>query len=231
MGLMRGSRVISFPRAEQKVSGGLESVTRIDSVPQILEGGMAMRPEVKLQNAASWAMLSGAEAAGVGAGDKPEGAAGPGRLANTTLWSEFQGIAAREQEQKERSLELKALEEKEKKEREAAMKLLQAERVEREKVAQTEAREARRRAEVEEENRLREEYIAEQKRLLDEMEAEAEAQGVRDLASTRVGGADPYGQKRAKVLLSLGLKIKGVAMPADGGQKSAQMAGQEDGEI
>merc|ERR1719421_880751 len=120
---------------------------------------------------------------------------------------------------------------KEKKEREAAMKLLQAERVEREKVAQTEAREARRRAEVEEENRLREEYIAEQKRLLDEMEAEAEAQGVRDLASTRVGGADPYGQKRAKVLLSLGLKIKGVAMPADGGQKSAQMAGQEDGEI
>merc|ERR1712078_293972 len=120
----------------------------------------------------------------------------------------FQGIAAREQEQKERSLELKALEEKEKKEREAAVKLLQAERVEREKVAQTEAREARRRAEVEEESRLREEYIAEQKRLLDEMEAEAEAQGVRDLASTRVGGSDPYGQQRARVLLSLGLKIK-----------------------
>merc|ERR1712159_244594 len=55
--------------------------------------------------------------------------------------------------------------------------------------------------------------------------------GILDLASPRVGGADPYGQKRAKVLLSLGLKIKGVAMPADGGQKSAQMAGQEDGEI
>jgi len=228
---MRGSPGLSSPRAEQKVSGGLESVTRIDSVPQILEGGIPMRPEVKLQNAASWAMLSGAEGAGAESGDKAEGAAGPGRLANTTLWSEFQGIAAREQEQKERSLELKALEEKEKKEREAAVKLLQAERVEREKVAQTEAREARRRAEVEEENRLREEYIAEQKRLLDEMEAEAEAQGVRDLASTRVGGSDPYGQQRARVLLSLGLKIKGVAMPPDGGQKSTQMAGQEDGEI
>jgi len=206
-------------------------VTRIESVPQILEGGIAMRQEVKLQNAASWAMLSGAEAANAGAGGRSEGTSGPGRLANTTLWSEFQGIAAREQEQKERSLELKTLEEKKKKEREAVMKRLQAERVEREKIAQTEAREARRRAEAEEEKRLQEEYIVEQRRLLDDMEAEAEAQGVRDLASTRVGGSDPYGQKRAKVLLSLGLKIRGVAMPSDGGQKSTQMAGQEDGEI
>merc|ERR1711861_82012 len=108
---------------------------------------------------------------------------------------------------------LKALEEKEKKEREAAMKLLQAERAEQEKIAQTEAREARLRAEAEEERRL-----------LDEMEAEAEEQGVRDLGSTRVGGADPYGQNRAKVLLALGLKIKGVAMPMGGGQKATLMA-------
>lgn len=207
-------------------------MTRIESVPQILEGGIAMRKEVKLQNAASWAMLSGAEAAEAGATGKAEGAvAGPGRLANTTLWSEFQTIAAREQEQKERSLELKALEEKEKKERDAAMKLLQAERAEQEKIAQTEAREARLRAEAEEEKRLQEEYLSEQRRLLDEMEAEAEEQGVRDLGSTRVGGADPYGQNRAKVLLALGLKIKGVAMPMGGGQKATLMADHEDGEI
>merc|ERR1711871_176276 len=103
-------------------------------------------------------------------------------------------------------------EEKEKKEREAAMKLLQAERAEQEK-------------------RLQEEYLSEQRRLLDEMEAEAEEQGVRDLGSTRVGGADPYGQNRAKVLLALGLKIKGVAMPMGGGQKATLMADHEDGEI
>ena len=111
------------------------------------------------------------------------------------------------------------------------MKLLQAERAEQEKIAQTEAREARLRAEAEKEKRLQEEYLSEQRRLLDEMEAEAEEQGVRDLGSTRVGGADPYGQNRAKVLLALGLKIKGVAMPMGGGQKATLMADHEDGEI